>query len=136
MLSTKEIADYAHGQARSPEEQGFTFSEATKIEDALIMRRDTLTDLTDVEPPLPGRTARTGEANTAREVLSRLRTGPVRKMSAMKRNLLLIMLFLVVFAVTFALESWNAPAKPGSTTLLGTERSTGRCGSQQPVAGC
>ena len=110
MLSAKEIADYVHGRAGSTEKQQFTFSGVTKLGDALIMRWHTLTGFTDGEPMLTDKTARTAKANVVGTALSRIRIIGLRKMSAMKRNILLIMLGLVVFAVTFVLESRHTPA--------------------------
>lgn len=110
MLSAKEIADYVHGRAGPAEKQQFTFSGSTKIGDALIMRWHTLTDFTDGEPKLTGKIARAAKANKAKQILSWLQKGGLRKISGAKRNLLLIMLFVVVFAATFVLESKRAPA--------------------------
>jgi hypothetical protein len=90
MLSTKEIEEYVHGQIRSPEKQQFSFGEAEKIGDATM--------------------ALAAKVTKAEEVMFRLRSGGLRKMCAMKRNILLILLFLVVFAVMFVLESRESPA--------------------------
>ena len=112
MLSRKEIEEYVHGQVRSPEKQQFTFSEVKKIGDALTMRWHTLTDFTGGEPRLTGKIARAAKVVEAAKGMSRLRTGSVRTISAMKRNILLILLFLVVFAVMFVLDARQAPANP------------------------
>ena len=110
MLSPKEIADYVHGRTGPAEKQQFTFSGSTKMGDALIMRWHTLTDFTDGGPRLTGKIARAAKLNKANQVLSWLRPGGLRKISLTKRNILLIMLFVVVFAATFVLESKRAPA--------------------------
>jgi len=112
MLSEKEIADDVHGQARSPEMQQFTFSEVEKDGDALIAHWHTLTDSTHREPGLTRQIARTVKATEAKTLMSRPGTGSSRTMPAMKRNILLFILFLVVFAVMFVLESRGAPANP------------------------
>jgi hypothetical protein len=110
MLSTKEIADYVHGRVGSAEEHHFTFSGSTKIGDALIMRWHTLADFSDSGPRLTGEIARAAKAKNAKHVLSWLRQWGLRTMSVTKRNVVLIVLFVVVFAATFVLESKRAPA--------------------------
>lgn len=112
MLSEKEIADYVHGHAGPAEKQQFTFSGSTKIGDALIKRWHTLRDSTDGEPWLTDEIARAAKANRAAQALSWMRRGSLRTLSATKKNILLVMLFVVVFAAAFVLESQRAPAIP------------------------
>jgi hypothetical protein len=123
MLSTKEIADYVHGGAVSAEKHHFTFSGSTKIGDALIMRWHTLADFSDGGPTLTDEIAGAAKANKAKQVLSWLRKGGLRTMSVTKRNIVLIVLFVVVFAATFVLESKRAPAN--STAAFSRSNSTG-----------
>lgn len=115
MLSAKEIANYVHGRAGPAEKQQFTFSGSTRIGDALIKRWHTLRDSTDGEPWLTGEIAQAAKANKAKQALSWLRRGGLRKLSATKKNMLSIMLFVVVFAAAFVLESQRAPAIPTQT---------------------
>lgn len=107
MLSTKEISDYLYGRAGPAETQHFTFSGLTTIGDALITRWHTITNFPDAEPRLTGKFAPTAKANKIRTVFSRLRIRFLGKLSATNRNILLIMLFFLVFAVTFGLASWR-----------------------------
>jgi hypothetical protein len=123
MLSTKEIADYVHGRAGSAEEHHFTFSGSTKIGDALIMRWHTLADFSDGGSTLTDEIARAAKANNAKLVLPWLRKWGLRTMSVTKRNIVLIVLFVVVFAATFVLESKRAPAS--SRDALSRANSTG-----------
>lgn len=113
MLSEKEIADYVHGQPGCPEKQQFGFSDLNKIQHTPTKRWPTLADSVDGDSGLAGRITRATKAHKAHHALSWLRKTGGRKMSVTKRSIFLIMLFLVVFAATFILESQRAPANPG-----------------------
>src|SRR5512140_1461507 len=113
MLSAKEIADYVHGRTGPVESQQFTFSGPTKVGGALTMRWHTLRDSTHGEAWLTDEIAQAAKANKAKQALSWLQKGGLRKISVAKRNILLITLFVVVFAATFILESQRAPAASG-----------------------
>ena len=107
MLSAKEIADYVHGQARWPEKQQFTFSG-----DVLTMHWHALTGNTGDESRLADKTGLAPMGNKARVVQSRPRRRGPRAIHSARRNLLLILLFIVIFAAMFVLDARQAPANP------------------------
>lgn len=113
MLSEKEIADYVHGQPRLPGTPQFAFSELNKMQDTPTRGWQPLTDPSDGDSGPAGRITEIAKVHKAKHVLSWLRKGGVRTASVTKRNFFLIMLFVVVFAAAFVLESRRVPAKPG-----------------------
>jgi hypothetical protein len=109
MLSAKEISDYVRGQARSPEKQQFTFSG-----DALTTHWHAITDMSDDESRLTDIIALATTTNKAKVVKSRSRRGGPGETHSARRNILLILLFIAVFAVMFVLDARQAPASPVS----------------------
>ena len=110
MLSAREIADYVRGQATTPEKQQFTFSEVKKIENSLTMRRPASAEIIYDEPRPAGKSAVAAKVKRVTAVVSTLRIRTTAKIHSARRNILLVVLFVIIFALMFVLESRQAPA--------------------------
>jgi hypothetical protein len=112
MLSAREIADYVYGPTRAPEYQQFTFSEEKRIGDVLSMSWHPGPEANEDKPGPIRKIALVAKVNKATAEISMLRARGFGESPAARRNILLILLFIVIFAAMFVLESRHAPANP------------------------
>jgi hypothetical protein len=110
MFSTKEIADYVHGQAATPEKQQFTFGKVKKIGESLTVRWPALAGITDDEPGPAGQIALAPKVKRVTAVIWRVRRRTLARIRAARRNILLLLLFILLSALMFVLESQQGPA--------------------------
>ena len=110
MFSTKEIADYVHGQATTPEQHQFTFGKVKKMGESLTVRWPALADSIDDEPGPAGEIVLAPKVKRVTAVIWRVRRRTLARIGAARRNILLLLLFILVSAFMFVLESRQAPA--------------------------
>jgi hypothetical protein len=110
MYSAKEIADYVHGQATTPEKQQFTFGKVKKIGESLTVRWPALAGIIEVEPGPAGQIVLAPKVKRVTAAIWGVRRRTLARIRAAQRNILLLLLFILLSALMFVLESRQAPA--------------------------